>query len=170
MAIAYRSARAGTCATPRSPYRCDGGRSFALDTLISADGWQLEGCPDQGSALTWNPDGRRPLCLVHRQAASRASTSCRGKRVTERPESSERSRTSLVDARHPRLAALGSAALLAVEARAPEDSSRGVIAVRALEADGTLTPWSFLGADAEAGWVAALDRRTALASWVERTR
>src|SRR5439155_3485229 len=67
---------------------------------------------------------------------------------------------------HPRLATWGEATLIAVEG-AP-DSTRQVVAVRSLEADGTLTPWVFLGAQAGDGWVATPGERTALVCWNER--
>jgi hypothetical protein len=168
VAIAYRSG-AWNRRDPALAVSHDGGMSFALDTLISADGWLLEGCPDQGPAMIWNLGGggryawytgsaEPGIYVVSWQAGYGAAGVKRA--VSE----------SLASARHPRLAALGSAALIAVEAQSPEDRSSGVIAVRLIEEDGTLTPWSFLGADAEAGWVAGLDRRTALVSWVERAQ
>jgi hypothetical protein len=43
-----------------------------------------------------------------------------------------------------------------------------VIAVRALDEDGTMTPWSLLGVGAESAWLSGLDARTALACWIER--
>jgi hypothetical protein len=75
---------------------------------------------------------------------------------------------SLVSARHPQLARLGAATLIAVEGRTRTDRSRGVVAVRALESDGTLTPWLFLGADAGHSWMTAAGERSALVCWTER--
>jgi hypothetical protein len=166
IAVAYRNG-AGNQRDPALAVSLDGGSSFALDTLISADRWYLEGCPDQGPALTWNLrgggryawyTGSEPagIYLVPWQAGHGAAGIRR--MMTK----------SLSRARRPRLAPLGGAALLAVEAQSNEDRSRRVIAIQAIEEDGTLSPWSFLGADAEAGWIAGLDRRTALACWVER--
>jgi hypothetical protein len=36
----------------------DGGRSFSPPVRVSEDKWQLEGCPDDGPAMTVEPDGR----------------------------------------------------------------------------------------------------------------
>ena len=166
IAIAYRSG-AGNLRDPALAVSFNGGASFALHTLVSPDGWYLEGCPDQGPALTWNlrgggryawytESGEPGVYIVPWQEDHGAAG-------VKRAMSD-----SVSGARRPRLAALGSTALLAVEARSVPDSSRGVIAVRAIDEDGTLTAWSFLGADAEAAWIAGLDQRTALACWVER--
>jgi len=75
---------------------------------------------------------------------------------------------SLAEARSPRLAAMSRATLVAVDARPLRDSSESVIAVRVLDETGTLTPWTFLGAEASGGWIAGTDSRTALACWIER--
>jgi hypothetical protein len=36
----------------------DGGRTFAAPGRVSIDNWQLDGCPDDGPAMTVGPDGR----------------------------------------------------------------------------------------------------------------
>jgi hypothetical protein len=166
IAVAYRRA-ASDLRDPALAVSLDRGRSFSLDTIVSPDRWLLHACPAQGPVLSWNRlagghyawytgAGRSGIYLIPWHAEHGASG-------VKRPLMD-----SLLDARHPRLAALGRATLIAVEARPRDDSSRTVLAVRALDADGTLTPWSFLGARAKSGWLAALDHRTALACWVER--
>jgi len=57
---------------------------------------------------------------------------------------------------------------VAVETPSRADPSHGVIAVRALDADGALTPWQFLGADAAHAWLAPVGERSALVCWTER--
>ena len=74
----------------------------------------------------------------------------------------------LLDAGHPRAALLGPATLIAVEARPRADTTSRVLAVRALDADGGLTPWTLLGANVETGWIAGLGPDAALACWSER--
>src|SRR5206468_4122967 len=56
LAIAYRRG-ARDLRDPALAVSFDGGRSFALDTVVSADRWQLAACPDQGPGLTWNRAG-----------------------------------------------------------------------------------------------------------------
>jgi hypothetical protein len=68
---------------------------------------------------------------------------------------------------HPHLARFGRSTLIALEARPRADSTHTALAVRALDPDGTLTPWLFLGADASDGGMAACDDRSALLCWVE---
>jgi len=167
VALAYRAA-GGDLRDPALAVSSDGGATFALDTLIAADGWRLPGCPAVGPALAATADGAglyawytgagEPGVWV---APWRADRGLAGpKRAL---------RDSLADASHPRLAALGGgAALLAVEGRPAGDTTRTVLAVRALEPSGALTPWVFLGARVEAGWLAALSDRAALAAWTER--
>jgi hypothetical protein len=75
---------------------------------------------------------------------------------------------SLADAGHPQLAALGLSTLISVEARPANDTTRTVLAVRALDPSGALGLWKFLGADVSAGWIAGTDSRTAYACWTER--
>jgi len=53
VAVAYRAA-GGDLRDPALAISNDHGRSFDLDSLFSADGWRLAGCPAVGPALTWN--------------------------------------------------------------------------------------------------------------------
>jgi hypothetical protein len=166
IAVSYRSA-ASNFRDPALAVSFDRGASFPLDTVISADRWRLDGCPAQGPALTWNrPNGgmlawftgavETGVYLLPWQADHGASG-------LRRPLAD-----SLASARSPRLAAWDHATWIAVEGRARADTTRTVLAVRALDDNGSLTPWSFLGSNARAGWIIATDARTALACWTER--
>jgi len=142
-------------------------RGFAVDTVLSADGWHLEACPAVGPGITWNREGGghyvwyteagvpgvyvAPWRPAHGLAGVRRALM-----------------DSLLDATHPHVAALGAATLVAVEARPRADSTHTVLAVRALDPDGTVTPWAFLGVGVSAGWVAAVSDRAALACWGEK--
>jgi len=144
----------------------DGGRTFALDTLGATQRERLDTCPRQGLALEWTHAEGGLLAWVsgagarHVQVAPWSTTALApmARPVTE----------GLAVARHPRLSQLGGATLIATEARRPEARGRTVIAVRLLDHDGTLSSWCFLGADAEAGWIAGLSPRTGIACWTER--
>jgi hypothetical protein len=166
IAVAYRSG-AGDLRDPALAVSPDGGLTFTLNTVVSTDRWLPEGCPGEGPALTWNRDAGgyyawytgagKPGVYIMPWRADHGAGGV--KRLLA---------DSLQDARSPHLAAMGAATLLAVEARASGDSAHTVLAVRVLDANGALTPWSFLGADVSAGWISALDRRSALACWSER--
>ena len=166
MAVAYRSG-AGGLRDPALAVSLDGGASFARDTIVSHDDGPLEACPGQGAALTWNRaggghyawlTGSEPagVCIV----PWRQDVGAGGLRRTLAD--------SVTRAAHPRLAPLGAATLIGVEARPPGDSARTVLAVRLLEPDGSLTAWIFLGADARSAAVAGASPRTGFACWVER--
>jgi hypothetical protein len=74
----------------------------------------------------------------------------------------------LLDATHPRAASFGPGTLIAVEARPRADSASRVLAVRALDENGALTPWTLLGAEAQDGWIATAGPTIALACWSEQ--
>src|SRR5207344_776773 len=88
----------------------DGGATFALDTLLSADGWKLDGCPASalalvataagGGTLAWYTEAGAPTVYV---APWRGTHGLAGVRraMTD----------SLFTAREPRLAALADATL-----------------------------------------------------------
>ena len=140
--------------------------AFAGDTLFSADGWHLEGCPAVGPALAWGGGGG--LYVWYTEAGTPG--------VYAAPWTPERGRTGvrrsltdgLLDASHPRAAAFGAATLIAVEARPRADTASRVLAVRALDESGALTPWTLLGAEVENGWIATAGAAVALACWSER--
>jgi hypothetical protein len=165
IAVAYRAA-GGNLRDPALAISVDQGRSFALDTLFSADGWRLEGCPAVGPALVWNGGGG--LFVWYTEAGTPG--------VYVAPWTPERGRTGvrrsltdgLLDASHPRAAPFGAATLIAVEARPRADTASRVLAVRALDENGALTPWTLLGAEVENGWIATAGGSIALACWSER--
>ena len=165
IAVAYRAA-GGDMRDPALAISRDQGRSFTLDTLFSADGWHLEGCPAVGPALAWGGGGG--LYVWYTEAGTPG--------VYAAPWTPERGRTGvrrsltdgLLDASHPRAAAFGAATLIAVEARPRADTASRVLAVRALDESGALTPWTLLGAEVENGWIATAGAAVALACWSER--
>jgi hypothetical protein len=165
VAIAYRDGR-NDIRDPALAISPDGGSTFTLNRVISADGWHLTACPDQGASFTWNRD-------VGGYYAWYTGAEVPGVYLMPwRPDFGaggvKRSLDdSLHEARSPRLAAMGGTTLIAVEARARADTTHTVLAVRALDANGTLTRWCFLGAEVSSGAICALDRRAALASWTE---
>ena len=165
IAVAYRAA-GGNLRDPALAISQDRGETFGLDTLFSADGWNLEGCPAVGPALTWGPGGGQYVWYTEGGAPG----------VYAAPWTPEQGRTGvrrpltdgLLDASHPRATPIGAATLIAVEARPRADSAARVLAVRALDGSGALTPWTFLGAGVENGWIAGVAPGAALACWTER--
>jgi hypothetical protein len=134
---------------------------------VVADGWRLAACPVDGPALAMDGTGGGHYAWYSGAgeggawiAPWHADVGLAGMR---RALSDSLSRVG-----HPRLARLGDATLIALEGRPRADSTRGVVAVRVFDPDGTLTPWLFLGADAADGWMVTPDDRTALVCWAER--
>ena len=165
VAVAYRNARRNL-RDPGLAVSTDGGTSFA-DTVLHADGWYLTGCPDVGPALAWDrPGGGQCAWYTGAVPAGvfvvpwRAAGGAAGVRRALSD--------SLERASHPRLVPFGDSSLIGVEARPASDTTRAVLAVRALDPAGTLTPWMFLGANVASGWLATADGRSAFACWVER--
>jgi hypothetical protein len=166
VAVAYRNG-ARDVRDPALMISGDGGRTFHLDTLMSPDRWLLNMCPSQGPVLSfdsaagglyaWFTGAGTPGVYVMPWQSDRGPAGV--KRMMA---------DGLIAAEHPRLTSLGAATLIGVEGRRSDDTTRRVLAVRALDPDGSLTPWSFLGADVRAGWVTTLDPRTALACWSEQ--
>ena len=165
LAVAYRSGL-DDLRDPALALSYDRGTSFSLDTVLAADGWRLAGCPVDGPALTLDHAGGGIFAWYTGAGGGgawiapwRANGGLMGIR---RPLND-----SLASARHPQLARLGSATLVAVEGRTQADQGRSVIAVRALEPDGALTPWLFLGANAAHAWTTPDGARSALVCWTE---
>ena len=166
VAVAYRAA-IGDLRDPALAVSGDSGDTFPLVALIAGDGWELTGCPVEAPSLTMDPAGGGHFAWYTGAGAGgvwlvpwRADAGVAGlKRLVS---------DGVVSGRHPQLVRLGEATLIALEARAVPDSARGVVAVRALDTDGTLTAWQFLGADARHGWMAPVSDRAALACWTER--
>lgn len=166
VAIAYRAA-GHDLRDPALALSIDGGATFVMDTVLSADGWKIEGCPVAGPGLTASPDGGGTIAWyseAHGPAVYVAPW-----RAGQGLAGVKRAMTdSLTQVAHPRLAAMGASAVIALEGRPAGDTTRTVLAVRALEPSGAVTPWIFLGANARDGWITSLGARSVLASWSER--
>ncbi len=165
VAVAYRSAT-DDLRDPALAVSYDRGTSFALDTVLAADGWRLAGCPVDGPALTMDHAGGGYFAWYTGAGGGGAWIApwrAKGGLIGLRRPLSD----SLVSARHPQLARLGAATLVAVEGRTRADRGRSVIAVRALESDGALTSWLFLGANAAHAWLTPAGARSALVCWTE---
>jgi hypothetical protein len=166
LVLAYRDGH-GFLRDPALAVSLDGGRSFARDTVLWPDRWRLEACPDQGPAIAWSrPDGGPYLWYT---GASPAGVYVMPWRDDGLAAGLRRALTDdIVTAKSPRVASLGDASLIGVDAVPVRDSTHTRFALRTLDADGTLTPWLFLGADARSGWLAGVDARAALACWIEQ--
>ena len=163
--VAYRAAGGGV-RDPALVVSRDRAASFPLDTVLAADGWRLDGSPVDGPAVTIDgADGGHYAWFTGSGAPGVWLTRWRGDGGMSGLKRSLSD--SLVGAGHPRLARLGEATLIAVEGRTGADKTRGVVAVRALDPDGTLTPWLFLGGDGNHAWIAPTSERTALVCWTE---
>jgi hypothetical protein len=166
VAVAYRSSF-DDVRDPALAVSYDRGASFALDTLVSDDGWEIPECPAEGPALTMDHTGGGHYAWITGAAGGGgwiAPWRSDGGIVGLRRALSD----SVVSARHPQIVRMGAATLLAVEARTRTDPTRGTIAVRTLESDGAMMPWLFLGADAADAWLAPAGDRSALVCWTER--
>lgn len=165
IAVAYRSV-AGGMRDPTLVITRNRGLTVAADTVLAPDHWRLDMCPVDGPALTMDHAGGGHIAWHSGAGAGgtwlapwRAETGIAGLRRSLAD--------SLVGAGHPRLARLGEATLVTLEGSTHADSGRSVIVVRALEPDGTLTPWLLLGTDARDAAVAAAGDRAALVCWTE---
>lgn len=166
IAIAYRAVGSGM-RDPALLVTHDRGRTVAIDTVLTPDGWHLDACPVDGPALTLDHAGAGHIAWHSGTGAGgtwlapwRTETGIAGLRRSLAD--------SLLGAGHPRLARMGDATLVALEGSTRESAGRGVIGVRSLEPGGALTPWLFLGAGAGDATVAATGERSALVGWIER--
>jgi hypothetical protein len=163
--LAYRSG-AANLRDPALLLTPDDGSSVAFDTLLAADRWELDSCPTSGPAVTAGEDGGVVAWYTGSGTPGvylvpwRASIGPAGVRRTVMD--------SLATATEPRLSRNGDATWIAVDAAASAEPRFRRLAVRVLDRDGTLTPWSFLGADAGSGSIAAVSPDRALAAWIER--
>jgi hypothetical protein len=163
--VAYRSG-AGNLRDPALAVTFDRGESVALDTVLVADRWESPDCPGAGLALAagagsgrlaWYTGGGTPGVWL---APWRAARGLAGPKRTLMD--------SLASAAEPRLVRHDATTWIALDGRARADTTRRVLAVRALLPGGRLTPWCFLGAEAEEGAIAAVGPGRALAAWSER--
>jgi len=166
VAVAYRGAR-DDLRDPRLALSRDGGARFALDTLVSADRWKLPGCPSVGPALTLDPAGGGEYAWFTGAGPTpgvwivpwRADGGAAGmKRALD---------DSLRDVTRPMLSPMGSATLAGVLARPRRAGPRKVLAVRVLDADGSATPWLFLGSAVRSAAIAGAGPGTAYVAWLE---
>lgn len=170
VAIAYRTAK-DDMRDPRLALSHDGGATFPFDTLISADRWKLPGCPSVGPALTMNRGGGGHYAWL---TGAENATTTPGVyvvpwRIRTGAAGARRALTdSLRDASRPMLSAMGGATLAGVIARSASDSTRRLLAVRALEWDGAWTPWLFLGVGVRTAAIAGATPRQAYAVWQEK--
>jgi hypothetical protein len=166
IAVAYRSA-AGDLRDPALAVSTDRGATFPLDTIVSADRWRLHDCPAEAPALAWNDASGGSLAWYTGAGPTGVFLMPwhpdHGAAGIKRPL-----QDGVTGARRPRLSAGGSATWLGVEAAAPRDTARAVLAVGLAARDGSLTPWVLLGADVADIGLAALDERTAVVCWSER--
>lgn len=172
VSIAYRGAREDR-RDPRLAVSRDGGATFALDTLVSDDGWVLPGCPSIGPALTVNRAGGGHYAWFT-GAEREADDVHPGVYVV--PWRQDAGRTgprraladSLREASRPMLAPMATTTLAGVIGRPLADTTGRVLALRTLEVDGTLSPWLFLGAAVRTAAIAGAGPRRAYAAWIER--
>ncbi len=165
VAIAYRSA-ARNVRDPALAVTLDRAETVALDTVVVADDWESPACPGAGLALAagagsgslaWYTGAGTPgVSLAPWRAA-------RGLSGVKRPIMD-----GLASGSDPHLVRHGTTTWIALDGRARADTARRVLAVRALLPGGRLTPWCFLGAEAEDGAIAAAGPARAIAAWSER--
>lgn len=172
LAIAYRGAK-DDLRDPRLAISRDRGVTFALDTLVSDDRWKLPGCPSVGPAITVNRVGGGHYAWF--TGAEREADDVRPG-VYVAPWRLDAGRTgprraladSLRDASRPMLAPMAATTLAGVIGRPLADTTNRVLAVRALEVDGGMSPWLFLGAGVRSAALAGAGPRRAYAAWIER--
>jgi hypothetical protein len=169
VAVAYRGVR-DSLRDPHLAISRDGGATFGRDTLLSADGWRLAACPVAGPAMTLARDGG----FVAWYTGARG-TDGGGPGVYVAPwlagEGPAGPRRALaepaLEAAHPLLVTLGPVTLAGVLTRPAK--GRHALGLRTLAADGTSSPWLFLGANARSATLAGTDSRRAFAAWLEQT-
>lgn len=167
VALVYRTAR-GNRRDPRLALSRDGGASWPLDTLLSDDGWLLNGCPSHGPAVSLFAGGGHVAWYTG--AAGSEGVWAATWRDDGGVEMGRHAFTEgLREAERPLLAGWGRGALAGVLGRPEADTSRRVFAVRALGEDGGGSPWTLLGARAKTAALAADAPRHAWACWVEQT-
>jgi hypothetical protein len=166
LAVAWRTAR-GNLRDPVIAHSSDGGRTFAPESTVSADRWEIAGCPAVGPGIAFDRAGGGVFAWY--TGADTAGVYIRTWRAGGAATPRRSLEDGLAGASHPRVVALDAAMLFAVEATPKRAGNRThALAVRALMADGTMLPWSFVGENVDGGWLAATGPRTALACWTDR--
>ena len=175
LALAYRGAF-DDLRDPRLAVSHDGGATFAEDTVISVDRWKLPGCPSVGPSLTIDGDGGHyawftgespeDSLLPGRPAPGAYLVPWRmGAGATGPKRALD---DSLREATRPMLARLGHGTAVAAIGRAVGGPERRVLAVRRLGADGTLSPWLYLGAAVRSAAITGQGMNGAWAAWTEQ--
>jgi hypothetical protein len=174
VAVAYRGA-ANDLRDPRLAVSTDAGASFAFDTLVSVDRWKLPGCPSVGPALTMDV-GRGHYAWFTGESPEDASLPGRPApgvylvswRIGAGAVGVKRALgDSLERVTRPMLARLEHGTLVGVLGRAVGPPQHQVLALRTLEADGTLSPWLYLGSGVKSAAIAGQGARGAWAAWAE---
>ena len=174
VALAYRGA-AGDLRDPRLAVSNDGGMTFALDTLVSADRWKLPGCPSVGPALTMDVGGGHYAWFT---GESPEDDSLPGRpepgvylvpwRIDAGALGAKRMLgDSLGDPSRPMLAKLEHATLVGAIGKAASGPDRRVLALRRLGLDGALSPWLYLGSGVKSAAIAGQGAHGAWAAWAE---
>ena len=177
IALAYRGA-ADDLRDPRLAVSHDGGDTFALDTLVSADRWKLLGCPSVGPALTMDMGGGHYAWFTGESPDDDSLNAVSARpapgvylvpwRIDAGATGPKRALAdSLGDPSRPMLARLESGTLVGAIGAAASGPARKVLAVRRLELDGVLSPWLYLGSGVKSGAIAAQGDRAAWAAWTE---
>lgn len=170
VAVAYRGAR-DDLRDPRLAQSFDDAVTFTRDTLISADHWRLNACPSVGPAIAGQGEGG--IYAWYTGSDSTSDGAPPGVYVKAlAPGGGAGPRHSVADslrsASRPVLASAGAGAMLGVIAVPRADSTRHVLAVRALDARALPGPWLFLGAGVRSAALASAGPRQTWAAWVEK--
>ncbi len=170
VALAYRGA-ADDLRDPRLAWSRDGGRSWRLDSLVSRDAWQLEGCPSVGPVATLAGDGTRGQYAWFTGSASGAGVHTLGWRVEGDSAFAwgppVLHADSLREPSRPMLAETDGAPVLGVLARSGEPDAPRVLALRPLDGAATPRAWLQLGAGVRSAALAPAGGTAVWATWTE---
>ena len=170
VAVAYRGA-GDDLRDPRLAFSRDGGLSFRADSLVSRDGWKLDGCPSVGPVLTAGDSelggtfawftGADEVAGVHTVAWRAVGDSA------FRFEGALSHADSLREPTRPMLVALGRQALLGVLGKPPGEGGARVLALRTLGGGAGPSRWLRLGTGVRSAALAAASAGSAWAAWTE---
>lgn len=167
VALAYRTSRMDL-RDPRLALSRDGGASFALDTLLFADGWRLSGCPSHGPALSLGPGGGHVAWYSgadEREGVHVARWRNDGALATP-PHHLD---VDLRKAGRPMLASFGRDAVAGLLGEPAADSTRRVLGVRVVHENGRLGAWALLGLRAKTAALAGDGGARVWAAWSDET-